>query len=373
MSDQQAALPHYDLAKPLAASAKSASLSRSAIKGSMWIGVAAFVLATSLSACGGKPSASADADAGKAKTAQNDKKDGKKGKKGEPEAPLPETPYGAVSSGKVDIEGGLVDVASRRGGIIREVFVQEGDEVKKGQILARQEDEESRLARDRVSAQLRQAEAQLPVIQLQKETALREQARLAALAPSNFVAQQKMDEARDNVKRADINLAAQKSAIASIRASLNEASYEVEQHVVRAPADGRIVRRYANPGVGASTLNVTPLFQLQPRADKIVRAEVEERSLTAIKIGQKVEIVPEADQSQVFNGTVLRIAEVMGARKLRSDDPSERTDERVVEVVVDAREAGVLVGQRVLVKFFKDPAALTAKAPQPVTQANAAN
>jgi HlyD family secretion protein len=51
------------------------------------------------------------------------------------------------------------------------------------------------------------------------------------------------------------------------------------------------------------------------------------------------------------------MAEVMGSRKLRSDDPSERTDERVVEVVVDAESAPVLVGQRVFVKFLKKPTA----------------
>ena len=35
------------------------------------------------------------------------------------------------------------------------------------------------------------------------------------------------------------------------------------------------------------------------------------------------------------------------------DDPSERSDERVVEVVVSADQAPLLIGQRVLVKFLK--------------------
>ncbi len=48
---------------------------------------------------------------------------------------------------------------------------------------------------------------------------------------------------------------------------------------------------------------------------------------------------------------MLREAAVFGARKLQSDDPAERTDERVVEVVVSADGAPFLVGQRVLVKF----------------------
>ena len=52
-------------------------------------------------------------------------------------------------------------------------------------------------------------------------------------------------------------------------------------------------------------------------------------------------------------GKVLRRAAVFGARKLASDDPSQRTDERVVEVVVAVDEAPLLIGQRVLVKFMK--------------------
>jgi HlyD family secretion protein len=125
------------------------------------------------------------------------------------------------------------------------------------------------------------------------------------------------------------------------------------------------VRRYANPGSGASTFNVTAMFQLQPDNMRIVRAEVEERSLASIKVGQPVEILPESDQDTIYPGKVVRIAGVMGSRKLRSDDPSERPDERVVEVVVDAEKAPVLIGQRVLVKFLKDgPAKASEAAPK---------
>lgn len=44
---------------------------------------------------------------------------------------------------------------------------------------------------------------------------------------------------------------------------------------------------------------------------------------------------------------------MFGARKLQSDDPAERTDDRVVEVVVSADNAPLLIGQRVLVRFMK--------------------
>lgn len=264
------------------------------------------------------------------------------------------TPYSAISAGKVDIEGGLVDVAARAPGIVREVLVQEGDTVKEGQILARQEDDDSRLSRNRVAAQLQQAEAQLPILQVQLEGALREEARLKRLTAEDAASTQAFEQAQDRTKQLVAQVDAQKSTIALARAQLAEANYQVELHQIRAPTDGTIVRRYANPGSGASTFSVTAMFQLQPAAQRIVRAEVEERSINSVKIGQKVEIVPESDQQAKYPGEVIRISAVMGSRKLRSDDPSERADERVVEVVVNAEGAPVLVGQRVLVKFLKD-------------------
>ena len=62
---------------------------------------------------------------------------------------------------------------------------------------------------------------------------------------------------------------------------------------------------------------------------------------------------PEADPTKTFPGKVLRRAAVFGARKLQSDDPNEKTDDRVVEVVVDSSGAPFLIGQRVLVKFVR--------------------
>ena len=279
------------------------------------------------------------------------------GTKGSKEAVDPKTintPFAAIASGKVDIEGGLVEVAARAPGIVKEVLVQEGDEVKKDQVLARQEDEDSRLSRDRVAAQLKQTESQIPILEVQLGAAMREEQRLKRLIADKAASQQAYDQTADTVRQLQAQLEAQKQTIALSRAQLREANYQVDLHVVRAPTDGRIVRRYANPGSGASTFSVTALFQLQPAAARIVRAELEERSLSAVKVGQDAEIVPESDQDKSYPGKVLRIAEVMGSRKLKSDDPSERTDERVVEVVVDANTAPVLVGQRVLVKFRRD-------------------
>ena len=268
-------------------------------------------------------------------------------------ANAPKSPYVAIANGKADVEGGVIQVAARTAGVIQEVFVQEGDDVKKGQVLARLEDEQPRLAAQEAQAELDQAKAQVALLQVQISTAKREFQRLAGLISSNFVARQQVDQAQDAIRGAEASLVAQNAAIATAQAKLSEAKYNQELTIIRAPADGRIVRRYANPGAGASTLNVSNMFDLEPKANRIVRAEIAESALPYVVIGQSVQLSPEADPSKVIVGKVLRRAAVFGARKLQSDDPTEKSDERVVEVVVATDGAPFLIGQRVLVKFMR--------------------
>ena len=268
-------------------------------------------------------------------------------------AEAPESPYAAVANGKADVEGGVIQVAARRGGVVREVYVNEGDVVTAGQILARQEDDEPRLSVQRATAEVAQARSQLAAIEVDLNTARREFERMNRLADSNFIAAQRLDQARDAIAMAEARLASQRAAVQTAQARLNEAQYNLELTAIRAPMDGRIARRYAQPGAGASTLNVSNMFDLEPNTDRIVRAEIVEADIPNITIGQEVEITPEGDASQVYVGRVLRRAGLFGARRLQSDDPSQRADERVVEVVVSADEAPFLIGQRVLVKFMK--------------------
>ena len=288
----------------------------------------------------------------------------RKAKEAAAAAQVKPSPYAAIANGKADVEGGIIQVAARRAGVVNEVMAQEGDMVSKGQVLAKLEDDEPRLASERAQAEVRQAHAALALLQVQLSAAQRELHRLEGLAPSNFVAAQKLDQAKDAVREAEAKIMAQQATVATAQAAANEARYDQELSIIRAPADGRIVRRYANPGAGASTLNVSNMFDLEPQAGRIVRAEIAEGSLSAVNIGQSVQMSPESDPTKVYAGKVLRRAAVFGARKLQSDDPTEKTDDRVVEVVVDSSGAPFLIGQRVLVKFVRQQQAAVAAAPR---------
>ncbi|CAM3124899.1 efflux RND transporter periplasmic adaptor subunit [Asticcacaulis taihuensis] len=287
------------------------------------------------------------------------------------EVKAPPSPYAAIAAGKVDVDGGVVEVAARRAGIVEQVYVQEGDLVTKGQILARQEDEDTLLAVNNARASVNQAQSALALTQVQIRTAQREYDRLEKLAPTNFVAQQKLDQARDAIDSARATLEAQQAAVAVARSQLAQAEYQQDLTIIRAPMDGKIIRRYANPGAGASTLNVSTMFDLEPAIPHIIRSEIVESSIPDVKVGQEAEIIPEADPSKIYTGKVMRIAATFGARKLKSDGGNEASDERVVEVVVSADNTPFLIGQRVLVKFMKpgEKAGIKREEPKPATPA----
>jgi HlyD family secretion protein len=167
------------------------------------------------------------------------------------------------------------------------------------------------------------------------------------------VAIQQLDKARDAVATAQAQLGIQQATIQTARAQLAQAEYNEELTNIRSPMDGKIIRRYANPGAGASTLNVSNMFDLEPALPHIVRAEIVESAIPDVHVGQEVQIIPEIDSSKIWPGHVIRIAATFGARKLKSDSANEASDERVVEVVISAENTPFLIGQRVMVKFMK--------------------
>jgi len=270
-----------------------------------------------------------------------------------PGVTAPESPYATIANGKVDIEGGVIEVAARRPGVIAEVLAQEGAVVKKGQVLARLEDRDAILAINSSKAAVAQARSELMLSEAELNTAKREYERLQKLLGSKLVSEQQLDQAADSIVTAQAQRGIRQAAIGTAQARLAEAEYNLELTIIRAPMDGKIIRRYANPGSGASTLNVSTMFDLEPDIAHIIRSEIVESAIPAVFIGQQAEIVPEADPATKATGRVIRIAATFGARKLKSDTANEASDERVVEVVVSVENASFLIGQRVLVKFLK--------------------
>lgn len=256
----------------------------------------------------------------------------------------------AAAKGRVDIEGGIIRLAARRDGIVEQVMVEEGDQVQAGQVVALLDSQQARLGVEQARAEVSQAQRGVATIRVKLASAEREERRLAPLAEERIAPSQEYDRARDEVLILKSELGSAEAAVEVAASRLRSAESEIEQRIVRAPLDGQIVRRQARPGDGVSTLNVTPLFLFAPNAERIVRAELEERFLAQVVPGQSAEVSLEADEAMKFEAKVLRLGKVVGARTA-SDDPSERSDVRVVECVLSINAPNLLIGQRVIVRI----------------------
>lgn len=272
------------------------------------------------------------------------------------DAPSPATtkttpsPWAAVAKGYISIEGGLISIDAPRPGIIKEILVEEGSVVKKGQVLARIEDNEALDALNIKIKQKTEAERDLEWAQQKLIIATREFNRLAKLEPS-VISVQQHDNVTDQMLLQQRELAMKEAALETANAGVKAAELEAGKYQVVAPTDGRIVRRDARPGEGASTLNVTRLFMLAPNAPRIVRAELEDVFVNAVQPGQYAEVTLENNDNRIYKAQVLRLSEVFGPRQ-PTDDPNVNQDTRVIECVLALDAPHIRIGQRVLVRIF---------------------
>jgi len=267
---------------------------------------------------------------------------------------MPESDFAATAQGKIDIDGGIINVAARSGGVFREIHVEEGDLVEAGQVLAVQEDDEQRISLEQSEAQLEVARASLQRLEVRRDIAEREYERLKPLVDIDAASPQELDRAGDDVRQLEVDIVSQLASIKQAEASVASAKFRLEQRTVRAPMAGRIVQAEARPGVGASTLQVSTAFTLMPDAQKIVRADLDESFVGDVFVGQKAVIFADARPSETYDGEVLRVGEIFGQRSTQSTPGQTGANDFVIEVVVGVGEIPLLIGQRVTVRFLKD-------------------
>lgn len=170
-----------------------------------------------------------------------------------------------------------IRLAPRTPGRIVELRVDEGDRVKRGQLLARLDDADLRASVAELEARARYARGQF-----ERTSELRRQALVAADA---------LDRARTDVEAAE--------------AALRRARASLEQMRLTAPVDGMIIRRDAEIGEYAAVN--TPLFYLAGPAPLRISAEVDEEDLPRVRIGQRVLIRSDAFADSSFEGRVSEI------------------------------------------------------------------
>jgi len=278
-----------------------------------------------------------------------------------------------VALGRVEPISEEIRVAAAMTGRLAEVNLDEGQPVKRGQIIATLENADhqararaaeanvgvARASLDRVINGARPSERAEAAAQVREAEALlvraeREIARQRGLAEKRLGSGQDLDNtiaeldvARARLARAREHLAVVDSParederakaeaeLALALARLAEAQATYEKSLVRSPIDGTVLRRFRRAGEQVTEMGDTPILAVGDLSRLRVRAEVDEADIALVRLGQDAYVKALAYGDRRFAGKVSRIGSLMGRKAVLSDAPAEQKDTRVLEVLID--------------------------------------
>jgi len=253
-----------------------------------------------------------------------------------------------------------VDVFSKVSGILEDIEVEQGDMVKKDQViaLAEREEHEARLQESRAALdvlrarwaqmetgarpeEIAQAEELVRQTEARWRNSLDNYKRLKTLKERDFISQQHLDEAMLEVtlSEAEYNSAREKltllrkgarqedrdALLAQIRqaeATVKLARINLKNATIRAPIAGIISERFLDRGAFVS-MN-TPLIRIVAIDMVKVVAPVVEGELAQLRPGSTAEIQVDTYPYELFQGSVLRISPTV--------DPETRSAEVEIQV-----------------------------------------
>ena len=189
-------------------------------------------------------------------------------------------------------------VASKGTGTLVFLDVEEGDKVKKGQVIARLDDSDVAATLQRARENLRLAEADLYDAKKSLE-------RQKTLLQRDLIAQAEYDAAEARYKRVVASIDAAKFAV-------KEAEVAVDNTRIVAPFDGTVLKKNADVGeivaplAGAASSRAA-VVTIADMSSLEVEADVSEANITRVSPDQNCEITLDAYPQQRYPGVVTKI------------------------------------------------------------------
>lgn len=295
-------------------------------------------------------------------------------------------PPGTVAGqGIIEPRDREVKVGAAVSGVIAKIFVNEGDSVKAGTPLIELQDDVERAAVQTAQAQLEkasagarreerealgadarsaEARAQLSQINARRIHGLFLKGAATEDDDDKAAYQTRIDQAAAAAagSRSEQAHAGWRLEVAVSQGQLDEAQAQLGRLTVRAPSDGTILQLVVRAGEFYSTVAQTssPLLTIGDLTRIRARLDLDERDVAAVRLGQRGFVTAEAFGDRKFPGTVVDIARRMGRKNLRSDEPTERIDTKIREVVLELDDGHELV-QGLRVSGFLAAPAVVAK------------
>ncbi|WP_434950759.1 HlyD family secretion protein [Shewanella sp. HL-SH4] len=135
----------------------------------------------------------------------------------------------------------------------------------------------------------------------------RRQLYLASLAQRDAA---KADELRSRLAF-ESNIDGVNTKVAGLQAELAKAQFELEQTIVRAPADGVVTQLALRKGVMAVPIPLRPALTFIPDEERYFAGAFWQNSLMRLKEGDEAEVIIDAVPGVVFKGKVAKILPAM--------------------------------------------------------------
>ena len=283
-------------------------------------------------------------------------------------------PSGVIAAaGRVEPISEDVKVGAELDGKLRQVLVDEGDHVRRGQTIAilNNDDYAARIQSQRAEIEMREAElrrvvngsrqqersealASVREAEAVQSNARAEMERRATLFHSGDISRSDYErsEREYNVAKARYDAAVQRHSFidadardedraraqASLdfaRAQLTEAQALLAKTIVRAPMDGVILRRHLRAGETVSAKGDSPIVTMADDSRLRVRVEVDETDVSKVAAGQSAWVTADAFGDRKFSGHVVRVGQELDRKRVRTEEPTERADTKILETLVE--------------------------------------
>lgn len=215
--------------------------------------------------------------------------------------------YPYESTNDASIEGIEVSVSPERGGRIVQLFVDEGDSVKAGDLLFVLDDQLLQAEWEQVKAMVASAKDDVALQKVKTELASQDFRRSKQEFDDGVISPEAMDHSQKELEAARAQLQVMYSQVVVQEAHLKMIETQIAKSVVYASCDGVIGKRWHFPGdvVGVGQ-TVFSLFDLK---DVWVTANLEETKVGAVHYNDLVNIRVDAYPNLQFEGNV----EIIGA------------------------------------------------------------
>lgn len=205
---------------------------------------------------------------------------------------------------------------------ILEIPVEEGDLVKKGDLLCRLDDADYRALITSAKANVARLDAMIVQSEADLEKAQRDYDRQVRLSERDATSALELADYHTALIRARTNVAIRRQELVEMEARLQSAQEDLAKTVINSPIDGVVAQLFAEAGevVVTGTMNNagTRIMVISDLSKMQVRCRVDESDAPTVKSDQPARIFLQSDTRDSIPGHVLRVA-IKGSKPVGRD------------------------------------------------------